>query len=104
MLGGQSIVVTFATMYAAENYQDMPYGIKAWFMRYGNQLLISGWMKTVREFNNVIRDIPIVDIEPIMNGKSEFFVDYVHFIELGHKVVAREIANKIIQIQDSDDV
>jgi hypothetical protein len=110
MLGGQPILVTFATMYAAENYQDMPYGIKTSFMRYGNQLSISGWMKTVREFNNVIRevgksrDIPIVDIEPIMTGRAELFVDYVHFSELGHKVIAREIANKIIQMQDANDI
>ncbi|TQV71750.1 hypothetical protein FKG94_19060 [Exilibacterium tricleocarpae] len=104
------VLATFATMYSADNVHQMPYGIRTSFMRYGNKLSIEGWVNAISVLNDSLRkvaaqrNIPIVDLEPLMTGKTELFVDYVHFNKQGHQLIGRTLAQSLSLMERNDGI
>jgi hypothetical protein len=47
----------------------------------------------------VDENIPLIDLEKILNGKTDKFIDFVHFNEAGHHVVANYIATEMTRIK-----
>lgn len=103
-LGVKPILVTFATKYNISNFKKMKYDEKLFLTRYNEYLSPKGWVKTIRDFNNIIRQtanensIPYIDLAKNLGGQSEYFTDFVHFTKNGHKIVGQRLADEIIHI------
>ena len=104
-LGIRPILSTFATSYDADNIEDMPLLQQTNFVKWVSQPYLSpkGWVKSVRQLNNIIRvvakneNVQVIDIAMHLSGKPEYFVDYVHFNEMGHRIVADVIVEGLYE-------
>jgi lysophospholipase L1-like esterase len=99
------ILTTFAGSHDRGNIHQMHFSIRTNFVKYDNYLSPEGWVNTVSRYNNLLRriasqeNVDFIDLEKEMNGKAEYFIDYVHFNKHGHKKVASIIGkwmNRII--------
>lgn len=96
--GIKPVLLTFATSHTAENLSAMPYDEWLAFVKYEHKLSPVGWVNTVKDWNKLLRsvaekeNVPLIDLEPQLAGRPEFFVDFVHFNSEGHQVIAQNIA------------
>lgn len=102
-LGVRPILATFAASHDALNLNEMPFLQKTNFVKWVPQPYLSpiGWSESVDHLNKRIRTVAskervqLIDIAMHLNGKPQYFVDFVHFNEAGHRVVADVIAEAL---------
>lgn len=103
-LGIQPVLSTFAMSHDLTNIHLMSRTEITNFVKYQAYLSPNGWIKTVSHYNELIKKIgqqqgiTVVDIGAALNGKPDYFIDYVHFNEAGHQIVARTIGAALTSI------
>ncbi len=103
-LNAAPVLMTFAGSHDKGNIDNMDYGIKTNFVRYAARLSVNGWLESVSRFNQIIiktaseEGVPLIDLAKKLNGKPEYFVDFVHFGEQGHQAIAKFIAKDMSKI------
>jgi lysophospholipase L1-like esterase len=71
--------------------------------RWNKHLSARGWLDAIDRLNGVIRavaqerNVHLVDLEPALTGRQEFFRDPVHFSPAGHRAMAEGIASGLSQ-------
>ncbi|MDB3935100.1 hypothetical protein N9383_00090 [Granulosicoccus sp.] len=92
------VLTTFAIAYDHINYQSAPRSLQMTFVRENPTLSLEGYAHTVHELNVELREFArqrellIIDLAAVAGGRSELFVDLVHFNPLGHQRIAETIA------------
>ena len=100
-LGSEPVLMTFAASHDSENLNLMPMTLRTNFVKWVSIPYLSpdGWVRSVGIYNNVLREIAqennvyLVDTERL-NGQYQYFVDFVHFNEAGHKEIAKLLGDK----------
>ena len=98
------VLATFAASHNSQNIQEMHFSKRTNFVRSSPYLSPTGWVSTIKEYNQRIRKIAVneqvdlIELEKALNGKSENFIDFVHFNKKGHAKVAKIIATSINSI------
>lgn len=101
----QPVIMTFSASHSVENISNMPFSKQLDFVKYNNYLSPKGWINMVEIYNDLLRNIaksenvPLVDLALTLNGKTENFIDFVHFNEKGHQAVADYIASEMTRIK-----
>jgi hypothetical protein len=101
----EPVIMTFAASHSSTNMHEMPFSKQLNFVKYNNYLSPQGWINMVSLYNGLLRkiavdeNIPLIDLEKILNGKTDKFIDFVHFNEAGHHVVANYIATEMTRIK-----
>lgn len=107
-LGATPVLCTFCFSHKATNVQAMPDQYRIALLRTDEFLSISGWIATCQRYNQIIRDtakeeqVALVDLDRRIGGRPEFFRDAVHFSREGHIEIARVLADRVIQVAESD--
>jgi hypothetical protein len=98
-LGARPVLVTFATSHARTTPGRMPLHV----FRFNIRLSRRGWHDTVDAWNRVLvrvaadEQVPLVDVAAVLLGRTEAFVDFVHFTADGHVQVARLLADALVE-------
>jgi len=91
------VLATFAASHDSNNVDNMHFSLQTNFVRLVVYLSPKGWVNSIEEYNDVIREIAakkgigLIDIEKELNGKSQYFDDLVHFNKRGHEFVSQII-------------
>jgi hypothetical protein len=102
------IICTFATKVGKN---DCPLAIArsvSFCFNYNTYLSVAGWLATVRELNDEIRefgqthDVKIIDLEKRITGKEELFRDYVHFSKKGHQEIGKTVALELLESRNRE--
>jgi len=95
----EPVLTTFAIAHHSNNLHIAKRSFLTTLIRQNKKLSVKGYIDTVEKLNATIRTVALdynvryVDIAKRIGGQPEYFVDFVHFNQAGHKVVAQEIAN-----------
>jgi|GEM_PF-2362962 len=95
------ILTTFATSHSIDNLSEMPRSLKTNFVRYNTYLSPEGWVNSTAALNKSVQtyaatnSISLIDINAVIGGRPEYFVDFVHFNETGHKIIAETISHSL---------
>jgi hypothetical protein len=95
------VLMTFSASYNRENVSHMNFYTKLTLMRYQQALSVRGWVTAIAQLNEVIREVSknnnvlLIDLQKAIDGRPEFFSDFVHFNAEGHAAVAREIGRSL---------
>jgi lysophospholipase L1-like esterase len=102
-LGAEPILCTFATSYSPRAPGPIPRDVVLFVHRWNKHLSARGWLDAIDRLNGVIRavaqerNVHLVDLEPALTGRQEFFRDPVHFSPAGHRAMAEGIASGLSQ-------
>ncbi len=106
--GIKPILTTFAASHDLSNIHKMHFSLRTNFVKYNTYLSPHGWIKTISEYNNVLKkiannkNIPLIDIGSKLNGDYQYFIDFVHFNERGHSMAASIIALELKRILNEE--
>lgn len=98
------VIVTFAASHDKNNINTMPYLRRAEFVKYSAYLSAKGWVNMVSRYNKLLKqiaikeDVPLIELDSVLNGKQEFFIDFFHFNRQGHVKVATFISRELKSI------
>lgn len=99
----EPVLCTFATSHDSASISQLPQSYKSSLFRYNIYLSIPGWMKTVDDYNRLLREIAsdsnvlLVDLAREIGGHPEYFRDFIHFSPQGHQAMATNIASALKQ-------
>lgn len=100
----QPILATFAASHTSENLHQMHFSKVTNFVKYNTYLSPDGWVNTINNYNNRLREIakrgniPLIDTEKLLNGKHEYFIDFFHFNSQGHLKVGEFMGKELTKI------
>lgn len=103
--GASVALCTFAISHDERGRSRIPLQTIQTIFRHNSHLSIEGWIATVHNLNDRIRNVaaeencPLIDLEKIVGGRSDLFRDFVHFTAAGHRQVARSIAEVLLHPQ-----
>lgn len=95
------VLVSFAASHNIKNIHQMNFTERTNFVKYNTYLSPVGWINVISLYNNILRSIAtknnvdLIDIEKTINGRLNYFVDFVHFNKAGHRKVANILANEL---------
>jgi lysophospholipase L1-like esterase len=96
--GAAPVLCTFAAMHDRDDLPDFSDDAVTSIFRYNPHLSLEGWIDAIERINALVRrvgaeqDVLVVEIGEALGGRSELFVDFVHFTAAGHAAVAEIIA------------
>jgi hypothetical protein len=96
-LGAKPVLCTFATSHARTTPGQIPLHV----FRFNIRVSRTGWHDTVDAWNRVLakvaaeENVPLVDVAGALLGRTDAFVDFVHFTAGGHERVAALLADGI---------
>lgn len=97
----EPVLSTFAISHNKNNIDKMRYSARTDFVKFSAYLSPDGWINMVDRYNVIVRGIAaeqnlrLVEIDKILSGKSQYFIDFVHFNKEGHRKVAEAIASQL---------
>lgn len=103
-LGVRPVLCTFATSHTAETLDAMPADSVDNLFRYNIHLSVRGWIASVAELNDALRelaerrDVPLIDLAAELTGRADLFRDFTHFSREGHEAVARVFADGLAEV------
>lgn len=103
-LGLIPLLATFASSHDHSNIEQMPFSLRTNFVKYNTYLSPSGWITMVSRYNQRLRNIakkesvPLIDLDKLFTGKHSNFIDFVHFNEKGHTLVAQIIGQELSRL------
>ena len=89
-IGAQPVLCTFAVSHERDHPDDLPLHV----YRFNIRLAREGWHDSLDRWNRrlravaAVRSVPVADVRAAVSGKTDHFVDFVHFDEQGHARVA----------------
>ncbi|MCR8924117.1 hypothetical protein NO559_15135 [Dasania sp. GY-MA-18] len=95
------ILTNFSVSHDLSNLANMHYSERTNFVKYNSYLSPTGWVKTLDQYNSLLLDIAkkheieLIDSRTVMNGKPEYFSDFIHFNKRGHAALAQIISSHI---------
>ncbi|AUM13602.1 SGNH/GDSL hydrolase family protein [Ketobacter alkanivorans] len=98
------VLTTFALSHDLSNIDEMSRTEITNFVKYQAYLSPTGWIKTINHYNTLMKKIgteqgvDVIDVGQALNGKPNYFIDYVHFTADGHHIIAQVISDTLNQI------
>lgn len=103
-LGIRPMLCTFAASHDRANPEPLPSHV----FRFNFRVSRRGWHDTIDAWNAVLRrvaaqeGVPLVDVAAALEGRTDQFVDFVHFASSGHGVVARLLGTVLAALPARD--
>lgn len=98
------VLCTFAVSHDRANPEDLPPHV----FRFNLRVSRRGWHDTIDRWNDLLRRVaaeegaPLVDVAGALLGRSDRFVDFVHFASAGHGEVSRLLAEALAPLAPAD--
>jgi len=95
------VLCTFAAMHDRGDLPDFSDDAVSSIFRYNPHLSLEGWIDAIENINAAIRrvgaeeEVLVVDVGQALGGRSDLFVDFVHFTADGHAAVAGTLATAL---------
>ena len=99
-IGAVPVLCTFAGSVDRDAAEDLPLHVYRFNIRLGRD----GWHDSLDRWNDIIRKVgreegvPVADVNAVLHGQGEKFVDFVHFTKEGHEDVARVLIEAVAPV------
>lgn len=98
-IGATPIFATFVARNDESSAHDIPTDLKLQLLRYNGKLSPKGWLSSIEQLNDVIRQvgkdnhIVVLDLARRFDRKPEYYKDFFHFTREGHQALAKVIVD-----------